>query len=64
MKWQRVCRDTPVILAIAGRHASWLPGEDWATNLGLPVDEVRRQLAIKPPAEYREVLTTVQAAAA
>ena len=48
----------------AGRHASWLPGEDWAANLGLPVDEVRRQLAIKPPAEYREVLATVQTAAA
>lgn len=48
----------------AGRHASWLPGEDWAANLRLPVDEVRRQLAIKPPAEYREVLATVQAAAA
>ena len=48
----------------AGRHASWLPGEDWAANLRLPVDEVRRQLAIKPPARYREVLATVQAAAA
>lgn len=48
----------------AGRHASWLPAEDWAANLRLPVDEVRRQLAIKPPAEYREVLATVQTAAA
>lgn len=48
----------------AGRHASWLPGEDWAANLRLPVDEVRRQLAIKPPAQYRDVLATVQAAAA
>ena len=48
----------------AGRHASWLPGEDWAANLRLPVDEVRRQLAITPPAEYREVLATAQAAAA
>ena len=48
----------------AGRHASWLPGEDWAANLRLPIDEVRRQLAIKPPAEYREVLATAQAAAA
>ena len=48
----------------AGRHASWLPGEDWSANLRLPVDEVRRQLAIKPPAEYREVLATAQAAAA
>lgn len=42
----------------AGRHASWLPGEDWAANLQVPVAEVRRQLAIKPPAEYREVLAT------
>lgn len=48
----------------AGRHASWLPGEDWAVNLGLPIDEVRRQLAIQPPARYREVLATVQTAAA
>ena len=48
----------------AGRHASWLPGEDWAANLRLPVHEVRRQLAIKPPAEYREVLATAQVAAA
>ena len=48
----------------AGRHASWLPGEDWAANLGLPVDEVRRQLAIKPPTRYREVLATVRTAAA
>lgn len=48
----------------AGRHASWLPAEDWARNLSLPVDEVRRQLAIKPPTEYREVLATAQAATA
>ena len=48
----------------AGRHASWLPGEDWAANLRLPVDEVRRQLAIKPPAKYREVLATAETAAA
>ena len=48
----------------AGRHASWLPGEDWAANLRLPIDEVRSQLAITPPAEYRQVLATVQAAAA
>lgn len=48
----------------AGRHASWLPGEDWGANLHLPVDEVRRQLAIKPPAPYRDVLATVQTAAA
>lgn len=48
----------------AGQHAGWLPGEDWARNLHLPAGEVRRQLAIKPPTEYREVLATAQAAAA
>ncbi len=48
----------------AGLHAGWLPGEDWEANLHLPVDQIRRQLAIKPPVEYREALATVQAAAA
>lgn len=40
----------------AGTHASWLPGEDWAALLHLPVPEVRRQLAIAPPANYFQVL--------
>ena len=39
----------------AGRHASWLPEQDWERLLNLPVDDVRRQLAIRPPARaYRE----------
>lgn len=39
----------------AGRHASWLPEQDWERLLRLPVDDVRRQLAIAPPARaYRD----------
>ena len=39
----------------AGRHASWLPEQDWERLLRLPVDDVRRQLAIPPPARaYRD----------
>ena len=30
----------------AGRHASWLPEQDWERLLNLPVEDVRRQLAI------------------
>ena len=39
----------------AGRHANWLPAEDWERNLALPVDELRRLLAIGPPSVYWEV---------
>lgn len=39
----------------SGLHASWLPGEDWEAMLELPIDEVRRQLAIRPPTAYWEV---------
>ena len=39
----------------AGRHASWLPEQDWERLLRLPVDDVRRQLAIRPAARaYRD----------
>ena len=39
----------------AGRHASWLPEQDWERLLHLPVADVRRQLAIRPPARaYRD----------
>ena len=39
----------------AGRHASWLPEQDWERLLRLPMDDVRRQLAIPPPARaYRD----------
>lgn len=40
----------------AGRHASWLPEQDWEALLHLPVEDVRRQLAVRPPTAYREVL--------
>ena len=39
----------------SGLHASWLPGEDWEAMLELPIEEVRRQLAIRPPTAYWEV---------
>ncbi len=39
----------------SGLHASWLPGEDWEGMLELPIEEVRRQLAIRPPTAYWEV---------
>lgn len=35
-----------------GRHASWLPGEDWERLLAMPLSEVRRRLAVPPPDAY------------
>ena len=49
----------------AGRHASWLPEQDWERLLRLRVDDVRRRLAIPPPARaYREALAAPQPATA
>lgn len=48
----------------AGRHASWLPAQDWEALLPLPVSEVRRLLAVKPPSAYLEVRRAAQLAAA
>ncbi len=42
----------------AGRHASWLPEQDWEALLSLPLADVQRQLAIPPPLSYREVLAS------
>ena len=39
----------------SGLHASWLPGEDWEAMLELPIEEVRRRLAIRPPTAYWEL---------
>ena len=39
----------------SGRHASWLPGQDWEALLRVPVAEVRRLLAVAPPSAYSEV---------
>ena len=36
----------------AGRRARWLPAQDWEALLRLPVAEVRRQLAVRPPSIY------------
>ena len=36
----------------AGRHTSWLPGQDWESLLPRPMAEVRRLLAVQPPSAY------------
>ncbi len=35
-----------------GRAAKWLPGEDWETLLGLPLETVRHRLALGEPPAY------------
>ena len=46
-----------------GRHASWLPEQDWENLLRLPVADVRRQLAIPRPArDYRNLVASRQPA--
>ena len=48
-----------------GRHASWLPAEEWERALRAPLKDVRRSLAIPRPARpYREYAATAQPAAA
>jgi ubiquinone biosynthesis protein COQ4 len=34
-----------------GRHAAWLPGEDWESLLARPLEEVRARLHIEPRTE-------------
>lgn len=43
-----------------GRHASWLPEQDWEAMLKLPLADVRRQLAVPPPLAYRQALASMQ----
>ena len=38
-----------------GRHASWLPAEDWERLLAMSLAEVRRHLAVPPPNAYLAV---------
>jgi len=38
-----------------GRGAAWLPGQDWEGLLTRPLDEVRRQLHIPDPTDYRSL---------
>ncbi len=47
----------------AGRHASWLPEQDWEGLLRLPLADVRRQLAIPAPSVYFEVRGIIAAQA-
>ena len=44
-----------------GRHASWLGEQDWEALLPLPLADVRRQLAVRPPDTYRAALAAMQA---
>ncbi|MDI3283166.1 Coq4 family protein [Polyangium sp. 15x6] len=47
-----------------GRKAAWLPEQDWASMLALPVDEVRRRLSLEAPPHYKRVNSTELRAAA
>ena len=47
-----------------GRHASWLPAQDWEALLALPAVEVRRLLAVPSPSVYRRVGRQARLAAA
>lgn len=47
-----------------GCRASWLPAQDWEALLPRPLAQVRRLLAVRPPAAYRAALATMQAQAA
>jgi ubiquinone biosynthesis protein COQ4 len=38
-----------------GRRAAWLPGQDWAPLLALPVDEVRRRLSLDGVPVYTRI---------
>ncbi len=38
-----------------GRRAAWLPGQDWIALLPQPLDAVRAQLGIAPPALYLSI---------
>jgi ubiquinone biosynthesis protein COQ4 len=38
-----------------GRRAAWLPAQDWEALLARDLDELRRELALGPPAIYGAV---------
>ena len=64
-KIARSRRDQPVRRAVFegylhGRSAGWLPGADWEALLCQPVEAVRAQYAIKPPACYRAILAALR----
>ena len=56
-KHYQAVRSTAVLKPVweayrAGRHASWLPAQDWEKLLRVPIADVRRQLAVGPPQAY------------
>jgi ubiquinone biosynthesis protein COQ4 len=38
-----------------GRKAAWFPAQDWESMLSLPVEEVRRRLALESPPVYQQI---------
>jgi len=38
-----------------GMRAAWLPGQEWESMLSLPLEEVRRRLALEPPPVYTPI---------
>ena len=46
----------------AGRHASWLPAQEWEALLRLPVVEVRRLLGVASPSAYGEMAKSTRLA--
>lgn len=46
----------------AGKNAAWLPQQDWEALLSQPLEEVRLQLGIEPPATYQQVIENYQLA--
>ncbi len=47
-----------------GRHAAWLPDQEWESMLALPVDEVRARLRVEPLREYVPIRSAELKAAA
>ena len=46
----------------AGKKAAWLPQQDWEALLAHPLEELRQQLGIEPPATYQQVIHSYQLA--
>ncbi len=46
-----------------GRAARWLPAQDWAALLPLPLEDVRARLGLMPPAVYLSIPVALRGAA-
>jgi ubiquinone biosynthesis protein COQ4 len=40
-----------------GRRAGWLPGQDWEAMLARPLEALRRDVGVRPPTRYLEVVS-------